>query len=261
MGFVLAGSHVGNEKSFSIDHRLGSAELSEVAPIVFVVDSDGAMRESLETLLRCEGWHPETFSSAEEFLSHPVELAPGCLILEDSLPGLGGLELQKRAAARCPHIPAVFLSAKSDIPTTVEAMKAGAIEFLLKPFQPEGLLCAIREALERSRAVTAREKQKRAIQKCYASLSLRERQVMALVSSGLMNKEVGRELGISEITVKAHRGQVMRKMRAASLADLVKMAGRLGMSKPREAAMLRNQVEHVPWAGGQQPVGSYAFAQ
>jgi FixJ family two-component response regulator len=241
--------------------RKNLCELSEVAQVVFVVDPDAAMRESLERLLRCEGWHPETFASAEEFLSHPIELAPGCLILDESLPGLSGLELQKRSAAKCPHVSTVFLSVKSDIPTTVEAMKAGAIEFLLKPFQPEGLLCAIREALERSRVVIAREKQKRAIQNCYTSLSLRERQVMMLVSSGLLNKEVGCELGISEITVKAHRGQVMRKMRAASLADLVKMAGKLGMSKAREAAMIRNHVDNAAWSGGQQPVGNYAFAQ
>jgi FixJ family two-component response regulator len=261
MGFMLTGSPQGDGKSLSIDHRLSSAELSEVAPVVFVVDPDGAMRESLERLLRCEGWHPETFASAEEFLSHPVELTPGCLILDVCLPGLSGLELQKRVAVKCSQIPSVFLSAKEDIPTTVEAMKAGAIEFLLKPFQAEGLLSAIREALERSRVVIAREKQKRAIQKCYTSLSLRERQVMMLVSSGLLNKEVGCELGISEITVKAHRGQVMRKMRAASLADLVKMVGKLGMSKASEAAMLRNHVDHVAWSRGQQPVGSYAFAQ
>jgi FixJ family two-component response regulator len=253
MSSRLTGSPLGDGKSL--------CELSEAAPIVFVVDPDGATRESLERLLRCEGWHPETFASAEEFLCHPVELAPGCLILDVCLPGLNGLGLQKRVAAKCSHIPSVFLSAKEDIPTTVEAMKAGAIEFLLKPFQPEGVLCAVREALERSRLVAAREKQKRAIQQCYTSLSLRERQVMALVSSGLLNKEVGCELGISEITVKAHRGQVMRKMRAASLADLVKMAGRLGMSKAREAAMPRNQVDHAAWSGGQQPVGNYAFAQ
>lgn len=212
-------------------------------------------------MLRCEGWHPETFASAEEFLSNPVELAPGCLILDVCLPGLSGLELQKRVAANCSHIPSVFLSAKEDIPTTVEAMKAGAIEFLLKPFQPEGLLCAIREAIERSRLVVAREKQKRAIQKCYTSLSLRERQVMELVSSGLLNKEVGCELGISEITVKAHRGQVMRKMKASSLADLVKIAGKLGLAKAREAMVLRKQVDRAAWSGSQQPVGSYAFVQ
>ncbi|MGA2849218.1 MAG: response regulator [Terracidiphilus sp.] len=260
MGSMLKGSPLGDGKCLCIDQRFNSADLSEVTPVVFVVDPDGAMRESMERLIRCEGWHPETFSSAEEFLSYPVELAPGCMILDVCLPGMSGLELQKCATAKCHHIPTVFLSSREDIPTTVDAMKAGAIEFLLKPFQPEGLLSAIREGLERSRIVMARKKQKAAIQKCYTSLSLRERQVMALVSSGLLNKEVGCELGISEITVKAHRGQVMRKMQATSLADLVKMAGKLGLAKAREAAMHRNHVDRVAWAAGQ-TVGSYALAQ
>ena len=188
--------------------------------------------------MRCEGWHPETFASAEEFLAHPLEVAPGCLILDVSLPGLSGLELQKRAAVECPHIPTIFLTANDDIPTTVEAMKAGAVEFLTKPFRDNELLSAVREALERSRLVLAKKAEKQALQECYASLSARERQVMALVSSGLINKQVGGELGISEITVKAHRGQVMQKMHADSFADLVKMAGRLGLAKRREATMV-----------------------
>jgi FixJ family two-component response regulator len=261
MGFMLTESPLG--------HHTGSAsevvqsltsKPSQPTPVIFVVDSDGPTRESLERLVRCEGWHAETFASAEEFLAHPVEVVPGCLVLDASLPGQGGLELQKRAAVKCPHLPIIFLSAKDDIPTTVEAMKAGAVEFLLKPVQPEGLLSAIREALERSRLVLAREKQRQAIQKCYASLSVRERQVMALVSAGLLNKEVGCELGISEITVKAHRGQVMRKMQADSLADLVRMAGKLGLAKAREAAILRNHVDRGAWSGGQ-PIRSYEFVQ
>jgi FixJ family two-component response regulator len=240
--------------------RLRFSKTSQGIPTVFIVDPDKAARESMLALITREGWRAQIFESAEEFLSHPIKFAPGCMILDVSLPGLGGLELQKRAAAKCSHIPTIFLSSEEDIPTTVEAMKGGAIEFLLKPFRQVGLLSAIREALERSRLVIAREKQKRAIQKCYDTLSLRERQVMALVSSGLANKEVGCELGISEITVKAHRGQVMRKMQAASLADLVKMAGKLGLARAREAAMGRNHVDHAAWPSGQR-IGSYAFVQ
>jgi FixJ family two-component response regulator len=219
-------------------------------PTVFIVDGDIAACESLAALISREGWRPEIFASAEEFLSHPIELAPGCMILDVSLPGLSGLELQKRAASKCSYIPAVFLSTKEDIPTTVEAMKAGALEFLLKPWRDEDLLSALREALQRSRLATARETRKRSIERGYASLSLRERQVMALVSSGLQNKEVGNELGISEITVKAHRGQVMRKMQAASLADLVKMAGKLGLTKSREATMRRAKLGVLAGSGG-----------
>jgi FixJ family two-component response regulator len=240
--------------------RLDSSESPQGMPTVFIVDGDKAIGESLAALIAGEGWRSQTFDSAEEFLAHPVELAPGCMILDVSLPGLSGLELQKRAAAKCSYVPAVFLSAIEDIPTTVEAMKAGAVEFLMKPFPHAELLGAVREALERSRLIVAREKQRRAIQRCYASLSHRERQVMALVSSGLLNKEVGCELGISEITVKAHRGQVMRKMRASCLADLVKMAGKLGIAKAREITMLRSQVDRAAWPGSQ-PAASYAFAQ
>jgi len=238
--------------------RPQSSETSQDIPTVFIVDGDRIASESLAALIAHEGWRSQTFASAEEFLSHPVEFAPGCMILDVCLPGLSGLELQKRAVAKCSHIATVFLSAKEDIPTTVEAMKAGAIEFLLKPFRQEGLLSAIREALERSRHVIAREKQKQAIQKCYATLSQRERQVMVLVSSGLLNKEIGCELGISEITVKAHRGQVMRKMRAASLADLVKMAGKLGLAKAREGTMLLNRIDQAAYRSSQ-PGGNYAF--
>jgi FixJ family two-component response regulator len=240
--------------------RLEPAEMQMDLPNVFIVDGDRIACDSLAALVAGEGWRSQTFESAEEFLAHHVDLAPGCLILDVCLPGLSGLELQKRAAVKCSHIPTVCLSAKEDIPTTVEAMKAGAIEFLLKPIRQEAIVSAIKEALERSRLVIAREKQKQAIQKCYASLSLREKQVMTLVCAGLLNKEVGFELGISEITVKAHRGQVMRKMRAASLADLVKMAGKLGLAKTREAMMPRIHVDPVASSGGNPP-GTYGFVQ
>jgi FixJ family two-component response regulator len=239
MGFILTASRLENGTSSSVDHRFGSTETSRVTPVVFIVDPDRNVRESLEQLVRCEGWHPESFASGEEFLAHPLAIAPGCLILDASLPGLSGLELQKRIAAEHPHIPTIFLSANDDIPTTVEAMKAGAVEFLTKPFRDNELLSAVREALERSRLVLPREEEKRALHKCYASLSHRQRQVMALVSAGLLNKQVGGQLGISEITVKAHRGQVMLKMRANSCVDLIKMAAKLGLYRRKESPRLR----------------------
>jgi FixJ family two-component response regulator len=209
----------------------------KLSPVVFVVDPDSAVRESLEMLLRREDWNVETFASAEEFLDHPVELAPGCLILDVSLPGLCGLELQKRAAAQRPHIPTVFLSAEDDIPTAVQAMRAGAVEFMTKPLRDSELLTAVREALERSYLLVAKKAEKQALLRCYAALSPRQRQVMALVSLGFLNKQVGGELGISEITVKAHRREVMHKMRADSLPDLVRMAWKLGLAKSREVVL------------------------
>jgi FixJ family two-component response regulator len=201
--------------------------MSQAVPIVFVVDDDISVRESLESLLRCEGWQPEIFASAPEFLARPRVQTPSCLILDVSLPGLNGLELQKRVAVERTEMPIIFITGHGDVPMTVRAMKAGAQEFLTKPFSDEVLLAAIRQALERSRIALGRELEMQGLKGRYASLTARERQVMALVASGKPNKQVGSELGISEITVKAHRGKVMEKMNADSIADLVKMAGKL----------------------------------
>jgi FixJ family two-component response regulator len=201
--------------------------MSDGTPIVFVVDDDVSVRESLELLIRCEGWQPEIFASAQEFLGRPRALVPSCLILDVSLPGLNGLDLQKRIASDRIDMPIIFITGHGDIPMSVQAMKAGAIEFLTKPFGDDVLLSAIRNAIERSQATLGREAARQALRNCFALLTPRERQVMALVVSGLLNKQVGGELGISEITVKAHRGKVMQKMKADSLAALVKMAARL----------------------------------
>ena len=206
----------------------------QVTPIVFVVDDDVSVRESLELLIRCEGWLPAAFASAQEFLACPRALVPSCLVLDVSLPGLNGLDLQKRVTVERTDMPIIFITGHGDVPMTVQAMKAGAIEFLTKPFSDDVLLSAVRVALERSRVALSLEAEMRILRDCYASLSQRERQVMALVVSGLLNKQVGGELGISEITVKAHRGKVMQKMKADSLADLVKMAARL---RPAPAAI------------------------
>ncbi|PWT71515.1 MAG: DNA-binding response regulator [Proteobacteria bacterium] len=199
-------------------------------PVVFVVDDDASVRRSLELLIRSQGWQPETFASAQEFLSRPPVLAPSCLILDVSLPDLNGLDVQKRIAVDRIDMPIIFITGHGDVPMTVQAMKAGAVEFLTKPFRGDVLSSAIQHALERSKVTLAQESETQALRDCYASLSSREREVMALVVSGLLNKQVGAELGISEITVKAHRGQVMRKMKADSLPDLVNMASRLRLT-------------------------------
>jgi FixJ family two-component response regulator len=200
----------------------------EAASIVFVVDDDVSVRESLELLINSAGWQPETFSSASEFLSRPRSTVPSCLVLDVTLPGLNGLELQQRLAERT-EMPIIFITGYGDIPMSVRAMKAGAIEFLTKPFSDRVLLDAIRDALNRSRAALREASEMQGLRNCYASLTPREREVMALVVSGLLNKQVGSELDITEITVKAHRGQVMRKMKAPSLPDLVTMAAKLGL--------------------------------
>ncbi|HET8948080.1 MAG TPA: response regulator [Candidatus Polarisedimenticolia bacterium] len=202
--------------------------MAHLRPIVFVVDDDVSVRESLELLIRTAGWQPETFASAQEFLDRPRVHAPCCLILDVSLPGLNGFDLQGLVSDRI-EMPIIFLTGYGDVPRTVQAMKAGAVEFLTKPFDDRVLLKAVEEALEKSRAVLGDASQLRALREHFASLTPREREVMALVVSGLLNKQVGGKLGISEITVKAHRGQVMRKMEAGSLPDLVTMAARLGM--------------------------------
>jgi FixJ family two-component response regulator len=194
---------------------------------VFVVDDDVSVRESLESLIRFAGWQPQTFASAQAFLARPRVFVPSCLVLDVSLPDLNGLDLQKRIATDRIDMPIIFITGHGDVPMAVSAMKAGAAEFLTKPYGDEILLSAIQQAIESSYAALRREREMRSIRDRYATLSHRERQVMALVVRGLLNRQVGGELCISEITVKVHRGNVMRKMQARSFADLVKMAGAL----------------------------------
>ena len=199
-------------------------------PIVFVVDDDVSVRESLELLIRCAGWQPETFVSAQDFLSRPPDEIPSCLLPDIELPGLNGLELQERMAADRSEMPIIFITGHGDIPRTVRAMKAGAVEFLTKPFADDVLLQAIRRAINRSGEALVQAAELRRLRERYVSLTRREREVMKRVVAGLPNKEVAAELGRSEITIKAHRGKVMQKMQAGSLADLIKMAARLSLT-------------------------------
>lgn len=202
------------------------------APTVFIVDDDISVRESLAELVRISGWRAEAFGSAFEFLERPHASVPSCVVLDLRLPDLSGLELQRRIAAERSEMPVIFLTGHSDVPVAVQAMKAGAIEFFMKPFDDEELLTAIDRALEVSRTRLEHEAGVLALRRRHETLSGREREVMALVATGLLNKQVGFELGISEITVKAHRGRVMRKMKACSLADLIAMAARLSLPTP-----------------------------
>ena len=209
------------------------APKSQQTPIVFVVDDDVSVRESLDLLIKLAGWQSETFASASEFLARPRTATPNCLVLDISLPDLNGLELQKLIASERIDMPIIFITGHGDVPMTVQAMKGGAVEFLTKPFDDEVLLNAIRHAIRRSVAVLNDQSEITALRSSYESLTPRERDVMKFVVAGMLNKQIGLKLDISEITVKAHRGKMMQKMKAESLADLVKTAVRLGLTPAR----------------------------
>jgi FixJ family two-component response regulator len=209
--------------------NMGLPPVPSDTPVVFVVDDDVSVRESLELLIHSSGWRPELFESAAEFLARPATTVPNCLILDINLPAFNGLDLQEVVSVERSEMPIIFVTGYGDVLTSVRAMKAGAVEFLTKPLNGEVLLSAIQQALDRSRAALALQSDLRALRERYSLLSRREQEVMTLVVFGLLNKQVGFELGISEITVKAHRGQVMRKMQARSLPDLVNMAAKLGI--------------------------------
>lgn len=207
-----------------------AAPKSQQQPTVFVVDDDISVRESLELLINFAGCLPETFASAADFLARPRAKTPSCLVLDVSLPDLNGLELQKLIASERAEMPIIFITGHGNVPMTVQAMKAGAVEFLTKPFDDEVLLSAIRHAIQRSAAVLDDQAEMTKLRDCYESLTQREQEVMRSVVAGMLNKQIGLKLGISEITVKAHRGKMMQKMKADSVADLVKTAVRLGLA-------------------------------
>ena len=222
-----------------------SSPAPATSAVVFIVDDDVSVRESLEALITFEGWRTETFASAEAFLRRAPMHEPCCLILDVSLPDLNGLDLQKLIAADRVEVPIIFITGHGDIPMTVRAMKAGAIEFLTKPIDDELLLSAVRNAIERSETGLANELELYNLRSRWASLTPREREVMELVVSGLLNKQVGLKLGISEITVKAHRGKVTEKMKADSVADLVKMAVKLGIAPANNPWHVARESDHV----------------
>src|SRR5215467_3546863 len=207
--------------------------MTEQAPVVFVVDDDVSVREALKNLLRSVAFKVETFASAQEFLSSKRPDAPGCLVLDIRLPGGSGLDLQRRLIGAKIQIPIIFISAHADVPMSVRAMKAGAVEFLTKPFRDQELLDAVQEAIERDRSERDLEKEQEALRQRYEGLTSREREVFNLVAKGLVNKQIGDQIDITEPTVKMHRGRLMHKMGAESLADLIRMAEKLGVSSMR----------------------------